>query len=154
MKTAWVTCNEQLCDDNLDNDADDLVDCGDPDCWGSQACDVDDDGIPNDQDNCPEDANPDQDDADEDDLGDVCDWCPVDPDNDGDQDGVCANHDNCPNLANDQVDNDADGQGDACDDDDDNVQRASQSAYLSIGRQTGKPPPSGIEENRAAHRRG
>jgi len=40
---------------------------------------------------------------------------------DADGDGVCDSLDNCPNVANgDQTDTDGDGQGDACDNDDDN----------------------------------
>jgi rhodanese-related sulfurtransferase len=42
--------------------------------WGTIACiDSDDDGIFDDQDNCPEVANPDQEDSDEDGLGNTCD---------------------------------------------------------------------------------
>ncbi|MCW7077639.1 MAG: PKD domain-containing protein [Canidatus Methanoxibalbensis ujae] len=57
--------------------------------------DSDGDGIPNEEDNCPNLANPDQEDSDGDGLGDVC--------------------DNCPTVANpDQADSDGDGVGDAC----------------------------------------
>ena len=67
-------------------------------------------------DNCPLDNNPDQKNADRDALGDVCDHCWYDPDNDIDSDGVCGDVDNCPTTANPgQFDADADGQGDACD---------------------------------------
>ncbi len=52
--------------------------------------DSDGDGVPDDEDNCPDDANPDQADADEDGLGDVC-----DPDDDND--GVPDDDDECPN---------------------------------------------------------
>ncbi|MCP3981111.1 MAG: VCBS repeat-containing protein, partial [bacterium] len=69
-------------------------------------------------------------------IGDACDPCPTDPDNDPDQDGlctdddpcpfdpfndldadgVCGDIDNCPAIDNsDQTDTDADGQGDVCD---------------------------------------
>nr|HEX4317235.1 thrombospondin type 3 repeat-containing protein [Kofleriaceae bacterium] len=58
--------------------------------------DMDGDGVPDKQDNCPTIANPDQADEDGDKLGDVC--------------------DNCPHLSNkDQQDSDRDGVGDVCD---------------------------------------
>ncbi|MCP4527453.1 MAG: DUF11 domain-containing protein [Aestuariibacter sp.] len=57
--------------------------------------DTDQDGIPDDQDNCPNKSNRDQLNSDKDKLGDAC--------------------DNCPNTTNpDQVDTDGDGTGDAC----------------------------------------
>ncbi|MCP4628060.1 MAG: hypothetical protein GY850_31755, partial [bacterium] len=59
--------------------------------------DIDEDGIPMDQDNCPITNNPDQSDGDDDGSGDVC--------------------DNCPETCNtDQLDADGDGSGDVCDD--------------------------------------
>ena len=39
--------------------------------------DIDNDGIPNNDDNCPEDHNPDQQDTDDDGIGDVCDTEPT-----------------------------------------------------------------------------
>jgi hypothetical protein len=60
-----------------------------------EAFDGDGDGIPDSSDNCPDDANPDQEDADEDGAGDACDNCPV------------ANPD--------QRDDDGNGIGDVCD---------------------------------------
>jgi hypothetical protein len=73
--------------------------------------DTDNDGVPNDTDNCPLVANPDQANNDGDTLGDVCD---LDDDNDGVDDTV----DNCLDVSNpDQEDLDGDGLGDACDDD-------------------------------------
>lgn len=82
--------------------------------------DIDEDTIPNGCDNCPETANPGQEDEDEDDTGDICDTC-TDTDADGfGNPGFPANTcetDNCPVEANsDQSDLDADGIGDACDD--------------------------------------
>lgn len=81
--------------------------------------DPDDDGVPNEEDNCPSDANADQADTDGDGAGDLCDNCPLDfnPDQangDGDTLGdVC---DNCPDVTNEnQLDTDLDGIGDACD---------------------------------------
>ncbi|MBN1511939.1 MAG: thrombospondin type 3 repeat-containing protein [Phycisphaerae bacterium] len=68
-------------------------------------------------DNCPTVVNPGQEDDDDDGLGNLCDSCPDDPDNDADTDGFCGDVDNCPNTYNpDQQDTtDADGVGDACD---------------------------------------
>jgi FKBP-type peptidyl-prolyl cis-trans isomerase len=63
----------------------------------------------NDQDNCPDDPNPDQEDANDDGVGDACDQ---------DADGVRDDQDNCPQDANpDQEDLDGDDIGDVCDDD-------------------------------------
>lgn len=103
--------------------------------------DGDNDGSPDSRDNCLDEANPDQSNRDSDRLGDACDPCPDDPENDSDGDGICGNvdpfpddpgndadgdglvgsADNCPNVSNsDQRNTDVDTTGDACDTDDDN----------------------------------
>ncbi len=74
--------------------------------------DSDNDGIPDSTDNCPNTANPNQEDTDGDGIGDACDDCL-----DVDQDTVCDDVDNCPGTANpNQEDTDNDGIGDICDD--------------------------------------
>jgi len=60
-----------------------------------ELADVDGDTVPDEQDNCPEAANPTQDDLDDDGVGDACDNCPAVPNPD-------------------QADADGDGFGDAC----------------------------------------
>ena len=76
--------------------------------------DGDDDGLIDSLDNCPNAANPGQQDTDEDGTGDACDSTPNGPDGDGD--GVIDSSDNCPSDANTgQADADEDGEGDACD---------------------------------------
>ncbi len=73
------------------------------------SADPDGDGVLDSVDNCPDDANPGQEDNDGDDIGDVCDA-------DDDNDGVADGGDNCPLDANsDQEDSDGDGIGDVCD---------------------------------------
>lgn len=99
---------------------------GEPSCNGPvQACstggggfaDADGDGIEDSVDNCPNAANTDQADNDNDSLGNACDSTPngdTNPDADGD--GIDDANDNCPNTANaDQADNDGDGIGNVCD---------------------------------------
>jgi len=84
---------------------------------GSAPVDNDGDGIPDTDDNCPDDANRDQKDSDGDGIGDACDTpeltsVPVDNDDDGIPDA----DDNCPDDANrDQKDSDGDGIGNVCD---------------------------------------
>ena len=76
--------------------------------------DTDGDGIPDVNDNCPGDVNPNQDDEDDDGIGDLC-------DTDMDNDGIADDTDNCPTIPNtDQDDTDNDSLGDACDSDLDN----------------------------------
>jgi hypothetical protein len=84
----------------------------------SDVYDLDEDGVPDSQDNCPNDANPDQEDFDGDGLGDACDQlCPADPENDPDGDGVCQGVDNCDDVYNPapQANCNGDGYGDLCD---------------------------------------
>jgi hypothetical protein len=82
--------------------------------------DTDGDGVADEDDNCPNTANADQADNDNDGLGNVCDPTPdgvtPPPSNDRDNDGIPNASDNCPDTANpDQADADNDGIGDVCD---------------------------------------
>lgn len=71
--------------------------------------DLDNDGVLDISDNCPNVPNPDQADSDSDSIGDAC-------DDDNDNDATSNGDDNCPFVANpDQLDSDSDGLGDACD---------------------------------------
>lgn len=90
-----------------------------PPCLIPPVLDTDEDGIPDDVDNCAFTPNSDQSDDDQDGVGDACDNCPSDPNAeqaDPDGDGLGNTCDNCPDTANlDQADLDNDGVGDVCD---------------------------------------
>ena len=95
---------------------------------GGACLDTDDDGICDDEDNCPDNSDPDQTDTDGDGVGDLCDACPGHDDNeDADFDDIADECDNCPDDSNaDQDDADNDGDGDVCDNcpDDSNADQA------------------------------
>jgi hypothetical protein len=113
--TCPIVANPDNCpkvknEDQLDTNANGVGDACD--------CDIDSDGVPNNNpgcplvlnpDNCPTVANPDQKDTNGNGLGDAC-------DGDADGDGVPNEIDNCPLVPNQtQTDIDGDGTGDACD---------------------------------------
>lgn len=83
--------------------------------------DRDADGVPDDEDHCPDIPDARNGDGDGDGVGDLCDVCPIDPDPeqpDADLDGWGDACDNCtavPNGGDSQTDSDRDGVGNACD---------------------------------------
>ena len=119
-------------DANDDSVCDSFEGCGvDP-----ASNDGDDDGVPDScgasSDNCPNVANTDQADFDNDGVGDLCDTCPLDANDDSDGDGICDSHDHCDG-ADDNADADGDGIPDACDSMDGTLSTdfAAQGVYLS-----------------------
>jgi len=84
--------------------------------WGQQVIDADSDSIDDSIDNCLGLSNPGQEDSDSDRIGDLCDTCRLDKDNDKDHDNLCGDIDNCPSVSNpNQQDADDDNIGDECD---------------------------------------
>ncbi|MEZ5359332.1 MAG: thrombospondin type 3 repeat-containing protein [Candidatus Zixiibacteriota bacterium] len=90
-----------------------------PDIANADQADIDDDNVGDPCDNCPEIANADQTNSDDDYLGDECDNCPYHTNPcqaDTDEDGLGDVCDNCPEIDNpDQTDIDKDHVGDICD---------------------------------------
>ncbi len=82
----------------VDTDGDGVPDDDDncPNTPNPNQADGDGDGVGDACDNCPATPNADQADGDGDGVGDVCDACPADPENDADGDGVCGDVDHCP----------------------------------------------------------
>lgn len=119
--TTWIdtACDEcvEICDDGIDNDKDNLIDCEDIDCVGDPACvEVCDDGIDNDGD-----GRVDCDDSDCDGDASCVEICNDGIDNDGDglvdcEDGDCAGSGYCVEICTDGIDNDGDGLIDCVDD--------------------------------------
>ena len=100
-------CDEDIDGDGVANDADAFP------LNPNEAIDSDEDGIGENNDNCPNVVNTDQSDIDNDLLGDVC-------DEDIDGDGVANSADALPLNPNETIDTDGDGEGNNSDTDDDN----------------------------------
>lgn len=113
--TTWTCIDSGASDSDGDGVADDVDNC--PDDANADQANNDGDNHGNVCDNCPDNSNNDQADFDTDDIGDVCDAC-TDVDGDGYGNPGYSNtcdDDNCPNVYNPgQEDSDSDGIGDAC----------------------------------------
>jgi len=130
-----IGCNdENECTDDYCEEGQCIYECNaasaDDDCCSNQACiaesvclipaDSDDDGIPDDEDNCPYISNTDQSNSDSDSYGDAC--------------------DNCPFVDNeDQYDSDGNGIGDVCDEEEplEIVVEAEEMSYHANGKKEG-----------------
>jgi len=113
---SWWACAQAACPDEVST-------CETATCPGDAGAgtDADGDGIPDDEDNCPNDSNADQVDYDGDMIGDICD---PDADNDGwdAADGDCIDtseeiNPGMPEICDDGMDNDCDGFDDLSDTD-------------------------------------
>ncbi|VEN56410.1 unnamed protein product [Callosobruchus maculatus] len=101
------------CDEDIDNDGIYNQEDNCPMIHNREQRDEDRDGVGDECDNCPRHFNPNQEDQDQNGYGDVCDGAL-----DTDRDGVSDNNDNCRTVPNpNQRDTDRDGKGDACDKD-------------------------------------
>jgi hypothetical protein len=103
-ETASLTCCTDA-DEDLVCDQNDNC----PNDWNPSQEDMDGDGVGDMCDNCPHDENPDQYDQDFDDVGEVCDNCPQDPNtnqSDIDNDGLGDVCDVCPDDSTNDVDHD------------------------------------------------